>query len=110
MILNIQSNIEFHNDFKMQNEQLLEEEGISASVTPEKNEFSSVDSRITVIRHPGQGDSEIPQTIDVDLLDEDSPFKLRLFPVQIFDQNLAAQRTSSFDTKQSSLSDYEEEK
>lgn len=68
---------------KMQNEQILEEE-ISLgnnSVTPEKNEFSSVDSRITVVRYPTLGESEIPQTIDIDLLDEDSPFKLRLFPV-----------------------------
>ncbi len=51
MILNIQSNIDFHNDMKMQNEQILEEE-MSNGYTPEKNEFSSVDSRITVVRYP----------------------------------------------------------
>ena len=53
MILNIQSNIDFHIDIKMQNEQILEEENLDGdNVTPEKNEFSSVDSRITVVRYP----------------------------------------------------------
>jgi hypothetical protein len=53
MILNIQSNIDFHIDIKMQNEQILEEDNLDGNnVTPEKNEFSSVDSRITVVRYP----------------------------------------------------------
>ena len=68
----------------MRNEEILEE---SQEITPEKNQFSSVDSHITVVRYPnGQAiEEDIPQTINVQLLDEDSPFKLRLFPVQIFD-------------------------
>ena len=53
MILNIQSNIDFHIDIKMQNEQILEEDNLDDdNGTPEKNEFSSVDSRITVVRYP----------------------------------------------------------
>ncbi len=76
--------MDYHNGLQMQNEQVLDEDiELNNVVTPEKNEFSSVDSRITVVRYPGQVESS--QSIDVDLVDEDSPFKLRLFPVQIFD-------------------------
>ena len=108
MILNIQSIIEYHNqsNVMLQNEQILDEDN---NLTPDKNEFSSVDSRVTVIRYPSPHHPTHDQFIDdMCLLDEDSPFKLKLFPVQIFDRQAFASR--SVDSKCSSHSDYEEEK
>jgi hypothetical protein len=94
MILNIQSIIEYHNKSSlMQNEQVLDEDN---NITPDKNEFSSVDSRVTVIRYPTgtsheQQQQQQQELIEgFELMDEDSPFKLKLFPVNIFDERAYA--------------------
>ena len=44
---------------------------------------------------------------NLEFIDEDSPFKLKLFPVQIFDEK--AYVTKSIDSRCSSHSDYDEE-